>query len=484
MAAIDELGQNLRLYQPPPLAATPITRHPLTRLTWLILVALLTVERNAVAQTPEEVQKQIDLVNKQKDLAKAEKELLDAQVALAAAQRTQSDQATQLADQVAAAKAATELANAQKAAADAQKAQSDASAAAFKASIGEVPASGFTGSVTAGAGTGDIEAALLAARAVKKATATIAAAVRAAAPGGGRIVALGVSEIPAFQNHVAYKTQLGIVRLALNSAITASQSAAPPEGVRTEAPGVPLLGGAGLVLDGVNKLLGYLRTDYTYAGVTVEASDLVALTEVTNLLAKGTPAYQVIVPAIFNAKAVVDAGAFLIADLTTLAATRQLAEGLAKKHDAEVDGLSKAAADEKDPAKKLLLQRDAQRRKALAEGLRGATALFDAWFTKLTTADDKGVVGLVTIAKERAIVDQLGGGAKLLAVKVQKAGGGYMTKKSLWSFFAGAPLYHMGGAAVTYALLDGTTGEVASAGVVPVYGGYVQSKDVAATLGK
>ena len=58
-----------------------------------------------------------------------------------------------------------------------------------------------------------------------------------------------------------------------------------------------------------------------------------------------------------------------------------------------------------------------------------------------------------------------------------------MTKKNLWcTLLGGAPLYHMGGASVSYALLDGTTGAVAAAGVVPIYGGYVKSTEVAATL--
>jgi hypothetical protein len=437
------------------------------------------------APTPEELQKQTELANKQRDLAKAQKELLDAQSALAAAQRAQTEQATQLAEQVTAANAAKDLATAQKAMAEAQKAKSEAQAAAFKAAIGDVPTSGLTGAITASGPTGEIEAALLAARAVRVAARTIDASLRALVPTGTTIAAMAVSEIPSFQNVIAYQTQLGIVKLALNSAVTASQGV-PKAAVVTEAAGLPLLGGAGLVLDSVNKLLSFFRTDYTVAGIAVEASDLVAVTEVANLLAQTTngKTYKVIAPGIYNGKAVADAGGFLIADITQLSATRQLADSLAKKHDAEVDALTKAAAGETDPVKKLQLQQDAARRKGVAEALRAAMGIFDTWFTKLSTADDKGVIGLVTIAKEKAIVEQLANGGKLLALKVQKAGGAYMTKKNLWTLFGGMPLYHMGGAAVTYALLDGTSGRVASSGVVPVYGGFVKSKKLTDELAK
>jgi hypothetical protein len=180
----------------------------------------------------------------------------------------------------------------------------------------------------------------------------------------------------------------------------------------------------------------------------------------------------------------VDAGAFLVADITMLASLRQTADTLAKRHDSEVDELKANAEREKDAPKKQILQNDLARRKGLAEGLRGAMALFDTWFTKLTTPDDKGVVGLVTIAKERAIVDQLNNGGKLLAIKVQKAGGSFMTKKNLWTFFGGMPLYHMGGASVSYALMDGTTGQIGASGVVPVYGGFVKAGQLKDELGK
>ena len=141
-----------------------------------------------------------------------------------------------------------------------------------------------------------------------------------------------------------------------------------------------MFGGAGLVLDNVNKLLGFFRTEYTFAGITLELSDLVALTEVADLLAQLKR--EVVTPAIFNAKAVTDAGRFLIDDITLLAATRAAADSRATLHDTQIEKLTKDAATEQDSAKRLALLSEAQRRKGLADALRAAIAMFDAWFLK------------------------------------------------------------------------------------------------------
>ena len=145
------------------------------------------------------------------DLAAAQKALLDAQVGLTASQKAQVLQVS-VTDQVAAAKAASELSAAQKAAAeaekataDAQKAKSEAGAAAIKAAIGEVPAGGLAGGVTLGVGVGDIEATLLATKAVKIAAKAIASRIHQSAP-EGRILALAVSDVPAFR--ITLRTRL------------------------------------------------------------------------------------------------------------------------------------------------------------------------------------------------------------------------------------------------------------------------------------
>jgi hypothetical protein len=60
-------------------------------------------------------------------------------------------------------------------------------------------------------------ATLLRARAVIEAAASIEVVVGKKLPDDATIVAMAVSEIPRFQNHIAYRTQLGIVNCALPS---------------------------------------------------------------------------------------------------------------------------------------------------------------------------------------------------------------------------------------------------------------------------
>jgi hypothetical protein len=103
--------------------------------------------------------------------------------------------------------------------------------------------------------------------------------------------------------------------------------------------------------------------------------------------------------------------------------------------------------------------------------------VFDGWFGKISALDDKGTVPLVTVIRERSISDQLTN-ATLLIVKIQKAGGGYLIKKNMWTLFGGMPLYHMGGMTATYTLLDGKDGHMLAAGTVPIHGGFVKAGDL------
>lgn len=425
--------------------------------------------------SPEEVQKQIEAIKKQADLVNAQKGLLEAQKGLTDAQKALSAEALQAADQIAAAKAAKDLA-------DAKKAQADASLAAFKATIGDVPTSGYTGSVDVKTLAGEIEAGLLATKAVREAAMKIDAEVRASIDQSGAIVAMATSDVPTFQNLILYKAQVAIVRSALNDAVNASRKAGRVEGATPEA--VPLLAAAGTVLDAANKLLSFVRSDYSVGGVAVTLDDALAVDEVANLLRKKGSygkAFTVTVPGIYNPQALADSGSSLVTDLKDLTTLKVVAESFTKQHDAEVDRLTKAASVETNPDKKAALQKDASQQKALADGLRAATALFSTWFGKLSAVDDKGSSSLVMIVKEKAIADQLAH-AHLLILKVQKAGGGYLVKKNVWTFFGGMPLYHMGGAAVSYLLLDGTSGNVTAAGVVPIHGGFVKAGKLRDTL--
>jgi hypothetical protein len=450
----------------------------------LMLLMAITTGGTAMGQeptpNPDEVQKQIDAVKKQTELVNAQKELLDAQKGLVGAQKAMTSEASQVADQVAAANAAKSVADAQKALADAKKAQADASTAAFKSSIGEIPTSGYTGSVDLKTSAGEIEAALLAVKAAGEAAERIDEAVRSSLKANSTVVVAAAGDVPTFQNLALYCNQIGIINNALREALKQSLEVEPRQKQILES--VPLVAGAGLVLDAMNKLLSYVRSDYTVGGVSLTLDDTVAVVQVADLLrrASGEGAskkeFTVMVPGVYSRQALLDAGNIVIQDLTALSATRQDADRLATLHDAEAEKLTKAASAEKDPAQMKALQDQAGKRKAAADALRKAGTTFDTWFGKLTAVDDKGASSLAMIVKEKAISDQLAGpAAALLLLKVQKAGGGYLVKKNMWTFFGGMPLYHMGGAVVSYVLLAGPTSQVLAAGAVPIHGGFVKA---------
>jgi hypothetical protein len=436
-----------------------------------ILLALLIAVTAPGTAVPTEPPPNADDIQKQIDALKKQKELLDAQKAL-------TPDALQLADQMARAKAAKDFADAQKALAEAKKAEAEAQSAAFKATVGDVPASPYSGTIDVRPNTGEIEAALLAARAVREAAVTIDSTIRRSLTANGNIVVMAAADVPTFQSLIAYRAQVGIVRTALEDAIKKATPAPDPKQRIT-----PIVGAAGTVLDAANKLLSFFRTDYIVGGVTVTLDDLLAVAEVANLLrqTRDGKAFVVTIPAIYNPKALSDPARFLVTDVRDLSLKKQEADGLTKAQDAVVDEFSKKANDEKDPIKKAALQKRADDAKALADGLRSASTLFNTWFGKLTVVDDKGTSALVTIVKEKTISDQLATG-HFLVLKIQKAGGGYLVKKNMWTFFGGMPLYHMGGAAVSFVLFDGASGNVAVAGVVPVHGGFVKAGNVRATL--
>jgi hypothetical protein len=432
------------------------------------------------AATAGQLQEQIDAIKKQTDLLEAQKKLLEAQKALTDAQKPSTN-----AEEIATAKAAREMADAQKALLDSKKAQSEAELAAFKASLGEVPSSGISGAVDAKENAGELEAALLAMKAIEEIAGTISGRVRKLAADGSRIVVVAAAEVPSFSSLIAYDTEVAVVREVLKGAIAAAAPKTEAPGAKPEA--VPLLGAAGVALDATSKLLSFFKSDFVVKGVTLELPDSVALNAVADELARpaqagnGT-AFEVRVPTIYDPAMLASAADFFIKDIGELSKLRGEAQTLVTQGSAQLADLKKAFDAASDTTTKAAFEQQLALKTKLVSGLQSAIALMDAWYTKLGTPDSKGVSALVTVAREKAIAGSIGEGL-LLVVKVQKAGGGVMTKKNLWTFFGGMPLYHMGGAAVTFTLIDGKTGVVKASGVIPVHGGFVKAGDLRKVLG-
>ena len=365
------------------------------------------------------------------------------------------------------------VAEAQKAAAEAQKSEAEAKLAAMKASIGEVPTSGYTGGVELKEKAGATEAALLAAKAITQATSTVATVI---SPKVEKTILLyAAADVPNFQALIAFRAQVAIVKKSFENAKAASDKA------DETAPGpraiAPIPGGAGLALEAVNQLLGFFRTDYAIGGVELSLEDSLLLHALAGCLAeKGK---QVQLPAVYNPGALLpNASTGITEELTDLASSKNEAQNTASRHEKVAAAFTSQAEKEPDLRKKEQLQKNAAIHKSAADAAKAAVTLHDAFFNKLTTADDKGIVPLTSVIRDQPVAKGLLDGNYLLVTKLQKSGGGYYTKKNMWTLFGGMPLYHMGGVVVSYVLLNGKDGTVLVSGVVPVHGGFVKATNL------
>jgi hypothetical protein len=437
-------------------------------------------------------QSSLDELEKLKKQVDAQREVIEAQTKLIDAERAKQ-QASALAD----AKAAKTLADADKAAADARKADAEAQTAALKAIIGEVPASGIKGEVEPKDKAGVTEAGLLAGRSARLAaqgisddlpsgtpsTAINRTAPRQEAATGSTaqqvLLLYTVAEAPNFTSLLTYRAQVTLVRDALQEADRLSietNKQAPPPGPVEVTPEFALTG-VGLGLDAASKILGYFRSDYAIGGVQLSFDDsllLHALAGNDTLRQK----YAVRLPAQYNADALTQPATGVLHDLKLLA---QLKAGVSTKlpqHEKAMADFTAQAAKAVEPAKKGLLTGADLHQKAVV-ALKGALALNDAFFAKLTSGDDKHSVPLSVVVREDTIARALKDGAALLLIKLQTSGGAYYTKKNLWTFFGRMPFYNMGGVVASYVLMAGPNGQVLKSGVVPIHGGFIKSNHVA-----
>lgn len=388
----------------------------------------------------------------QADAADAQARLLTSQKALAAAQATDPASA-----QLAAATTAASIAAQQKALADNQSATVKDNFA--------VPDSGFTGSISVGDKAGTIEASLLAADALNLAASRIAMDSKAT----GKLILYTTGQVPDFQALLTFRSQKTSIDTLLQSATTRLDQVIPEA-----APLLPPILDAvfpsmvGAAFDAANKLLGYFRTDYAIQGVSLTPDDVL----LTNALAsKLSSQATVLVPATYNAAAFATDNPIL-GELTTLATNRVFLQQKTEVAEGIVTALDKAATSEADAAKKQQEKAVSAEIKTASDQARLVLAMYDGFMAKITTPDDKTQVPLTAIIQQNAIQTALAGGANLMTAKLSTVGGSYYTRKNLWSFFGGMPFFTMGGAVVTYNILDGRSGAVLSAGVVPVDGGF------------
>lgn len=407
---------------------------------------------------------------------------------------------------VAAANAEKAVADAKKAAADAQAAQAQAELAALKAKVGEVPASGYTGNVDLKENAGSLESSLLASAAIVEATAEIAKRIPCTYKNKS-VLLTGMSDVPTFNALMTFNAQLSILETAMKEASNASATAQKIGPILKAEPlaFAAAIPAAGLVLDAANKLLNFFKADYTVGGIQTALDESIVSHALAGTLAASGKFKDILIPNLFNPTNLSEK---MVATLTKLETDRisaksgEAEEATAVKSYAEKVGDTekvKAAADaalkKAKPLERPALEKKAKEAASKLEktkegleahnvanaGWKKAVALHDAFFVKIMTMDEKGVVPLSQIVKEEAINAKINDGLMLIT-KLQSQGGSYYTKKNMWTALGAMPFYNSGGAVISYLLVEGADRKVILSGVVPFFGGYLKPTEISTTL--
>ncbi len=426
----------------------------------------------------EEIRKETALIEAETARINAEVARLNAERAKTEAQRAPD---TALKD----IQAQTGIATAQK---DLATAQTNAKIAEV---FGEVKEGPFKGTVEMKDKAGTLEAMLFAHKAVKQAAAKIGTEIGAGVK-GKTVLVVPARNFESFRRLTAYKLRAKLVSDALAAAKPAAGQGAADVGSgagrvgtsesvtkRGSEAAAPAVIGAGL--DAVNKLLGFFRSDFTFGGAEATVDETAAVYAMAGTLQKAGAKVrlpQMLMPA-DQAKASQDLGG----EITRMSGER---DGLARLINAatvEADKLEAQVANEAPDVKKKSLARVNELRASI-QAMKSAVAMFDALVAALITPDASGNTLVATIVDDWALQTLVTtADMKVLFVRLEATGGGYLIKKNLLTGLgAAAPLYHMGGAAMSFVLCDGPSGDVLAADTVPVHGGYTASRKVQKSL--
>lgn len=338
---------------------------------------------------------------------------------------------------------------AKKAAFDARKAALDAKAAEFQAGLGSVTGqTAITGSVTEGTDPGRPEALVLAVDAANRAADRIADDLTAPLRGTKQLLLVTSADDVSLAQLDFYDFQRKQIDRRMIDAKERLDKLPEPAGEAAVAGLVPPLAAAGALLDAASKLGSYFLTDYKFGKVDITLPDrTVMYAAAAYLRPKLAPGGRIYIP-------------------------QQLTAAEAQELVDELDDPSKhylalvAKADEK--------RKSAGQDPAVAEAVAAADAAAKSWeafVTTLTTAPAQGETVIDRILRQKAIKRLLGSGTPILVLNHQLAGS-YYTKKNLWTFLGGPPLYTAAAVAVSYALLDGADRQILASGTVPLHSGY------------
>ena len=361
-------------------------------------------------------------------------------------------------DQEAALKAQTAYWQEVQAAANAKAAAIQAQSAQFQAAVGSAAGqSSITGKVDVGSDGPKPEALLLTTQASDRAAQKIATELATQLNGRTALLLVTSTDDLSLAQLNFYDMQLHVIGRQLKDARERLENAArtkPPKGARGMNLAVAPVAAIGTVLDAATKLGSYFLTDYTFGKVDASLPDKMLLYSVASQVQPKLSGTQTV---------------FLPSQLAAL----------------EVGGLIRDIEDPSNDYQQLVIAADTARGKAkdnpdLAAAIASADAVAKSWETfasALTTAPANGEPAIDRILRQKAIRAKLRAKVPVLVVNSSQAGG-YYTKKNLWTFLGGPPLYTDAAVAASYALLDGEDRNIIHSGTVWVNGGYRSVREV------
>jgi hypothetical protein len=353
------------------------------------------------------------------------------------------------------------------AAANADKAEWEARNAALNYLNNSNPGSGLSGKIDVKANAGSIEANILATRAVEHASATILEAVRDYTSAVVILSPSAPTSVARWDLFSFRHRRLTALLRQLSEDLKTALSGVDPnlrDGETAEASAL-------LLVSLASKTLSYGLSDYEIGGVaTTSVTDE---TLATALSAQG-PAKGVTVlrPLLLPTAGGPDAVLSMVEGLEqqTVAAAKERA--VAKSVEAALT--EKAEANGQDAQ---ALKEQAAVFNALAARYEAALTASDALITMLGETGDKSLLPLSGVVREKVLADALDRAKWALFISSPASGGGYYTKRNLWTALGGMPFYVSGGATVNYTLVERKSGEVRAAGIVAVLCGYRRVSD-------
>ena len=347
-------------------------------------------------------------------------------------------------------------------------------------SIGTVRNASYTGAVELKDKAGMLEARLLAMKAVADAAIGVSGEIGTVVTGRPVVIAAG-TDFKSPERISLYRFRVDMLKKVLLAALAGDESTNGTEA----AAAIPAVVSAGL--EAAGKLLSFFKTDFTVGGIDVAVDESVALYAVSGALAK--EGNSVRWPALHMPEQRQLAVQSILQDMTDLITLRQRVEAKAIKAASDASRAEREASKAQD-SEKAEIALEVSEYRATEVRMKTAMAAYDTFAASLTTSTGTGPEPLADLISDMGLAialktssDDAAKGPLLLLVRLEHSGGGYLLKKNLLTGLGAPPLYHMGGAAISYLLVDGQTGMIMRGGTVARHGGYTKSSKMRESLG-